>query len=246
MFRRRSTLQKQDHDSGLAFSWRVPVSSTMSFVVAFLLVGIVAVLLAVAVRVRVGKERVLRDTRATVTLVPSGAAGDALLRMAKEAGPYPFRSSLFDKDGSLFGDEIAPVSATDPGYVPELSAMEMSSLEEGGQQGNRLQVLPPLPVSPSRPAIEPEREMTLGVSAVGDADGAQLLLASLSIPAAEAATWRGQRYLVGYDDRGRVTEVVPLVMNGSTGEGADWIRRGRVEMEKAENGWMVIEFVQQP
>ncbi len=38
MFRRRKTLQSRDRESGLAFSWRVPLSSGGSFALAMFLV----------------------------------------------------------------------------------------------------------------------------------------------------------------------------------------------------------------
>lgn len=241
MLRRRSTLQKRDRDSGLGFNWRVPVSSATSLFVALLVVGAVAVVLAVGVNVRVGKDRSLREHRATMTLIPSGPEGDALEWMAREAGPYPFRRQAAT-GGVQIGD-VAPLSIADPAYVPDLSAVGISADTDGRSRAADWQVLPPLPVVGERRQEPSVRSIRVGLLMIGGDKKAVLDFGEKALPVAESSKWLGERFLIGYEESGRVTEVVPLDPKAMEPEVMQWLREVRVMHATSGDRWLVVECV---
>ncbi|GAA5483763.1 hypothetical protein [Haloferula sargassicola] len=241
MFRRRSTLQRRDRDSGLAFNWRVPVSSIGSFLVAFLVVGAAAALLALGVTVRIGKDRVVGEQRALVTLVPSGPIGDSLWRTAVAAGPFPFRH-LIAGDGGGDEETPTPLSVADPPYQPELSSVEISSVDSDRVLGRELQVFPPLPEPVAASAVPEKREVSLALAAVGDPLQPELETPSRRVPVAEAEQWLGRRFMVEIGPAGRAIDVVPLAPGEQAAGVEAWLRRARVK--EGRGRWMVVECVQ--
>ena len=93
MFRRRSTLESRDRESGLAFSWRVPLSSAGSMALAVFLVGLGALALSAAVRVGMGRPRTEEVPRATIVVV-LWIEVERIDRRRAGAGPFRFAGIL--------------------------------------------------------------------------------------------------------------------------------------------------------
>lgn len=245
MFRRRSTLQRVDRESGLAFAWRLPLSSTGSFVLAVILVALVSGALAVAVKVKVGDDREIEKGRASVTVVPSDAEGGSILRQVVEAGPFPFGFELESDPGfnALREAAMAGVDANAIGYRAELAPMPEVANGDVRRKSLGVAVLPPLPEEGAIHVPEGSRTVKVGVRAFGGQQGPRFQHAKLSIPAREASQWVGGRYLVSYGSDGVVTDVVPLNPGEERTECMGWIFRGRVAGSVEEAGSLVVEIV---
>ncbi|MBB5350034.1 hypothetical protein HNR46_000255 [Haloferula luteola] len=241
MFRRRITLQKRDRESGLGFNWRVPVSNTMSFLVAFFLVGSAAVILAVGVKVRIGKARAGGERRAVMTLIPTNAMGAALERMAKDAGPYPFREDGERRESRWRQESPSTWAPSDPDYVPTLAAMSLAKGNERDLMAASIQMLPPLPDPLPLPEIPVERTTALSFRLMGGSESDSIQVPSRRVPVAEAAGWLGERYLIETGVQGQVLTVQALDPSETASRAVAWLLKGRVETESATRHWWVVE-----
>ena len=248
MFRSRSRLQKKDRESGLAFNWRVPVSSTGMFILAFLLVSGAAVALGLAVRIKFGEDREIPENRATLVLVPADAGGAWLERQAIEAGPFPSRwnpetdPSLAELREQLLIEAEAASGAKD--YEPGLTPITFRPWQVSAPKPWQLMTLPPLPDPPTSTAPLQSPEVTLAVRMVsGKTDGPGFEIVGLPVPAEQGKTLLGTRFLIGYEADGGIREVVPLETDERGTTGLSWVHRGRVTRTNDNPGWAVVEFV---
>lgn len=248
MFRKRSKLQRRDQESGLVFSWRVPLTSMASFVVAVLLVGLVSAGLAALVRIRVGEEPKREEQRASLVLVSADAGGNWLDALAVEAGPYPFRWNPAADPGyaAMRGQALREAGGASIPYQPKPVPLG-TTVREGGFGVNRsLAVFPPLPVVPEREASEQPKETTLGARVVRSGDGPSLQLPGLPLEAKDAVAASGRRFLIGYQADGRVREVTPLNPEDTPADLVGWLGRARVLEHEEKDGWLVVESSVEP
>lgn len=246
MFRRRSTLESRDRESGLAFSWRVPLSSAGSMALAVFLVGLGALALSAAVRVGMGRPRTEEVPRATIVVVPMDRGGARIDREAREAGPFPVRwNPAADLSySSLRNRALRRATDVDVPYRPELAAIDLVEQREGDEVVNRQVILPPLPARALSPEEEPvAREVAHGLRVLRASGDVRLLHASLFVPAEESPGVVGVRYLIAYDRDGRVLEVTRLDSGDPEASIVAWVKRARVEGHEGQPGWLVVESV---
>lgn len=248
MFRVRSRLQRRDQESGLVFSWRVPLTSTASFVVAMLLVALMSAGLAALVRIKVGTKTIQEEKRGSLVLVSANEGGSWLDALAVEAGPYPFRwnpaadpayaalrgQALREAGGAGIPYRPKPVPLGDKVGVPQTGA------------SRELSVFPPLPSIPEREISDQSRETTLAARVVRSGEGPMLQLPRLPLEAKDAGTASGRRFLIGYQSDGRVRQVIPLSPEDTPADLAGWLGRARVLGQKEKDGWMVVESTVEP
>lgn len=246
MFRRRSTLQHRDRESGLAFSWRLPLSSGGSLFAAFVLVGLGALALSAAVRVSFGHTRTEGQSRASVVVIPMDRGGARIEREALEAGPFPVRwNPAADLNYSALRNR-AIRKATDVGvpYEPALASIDREEGDPGAGIVAGPVVLPALPDRLLEPEGEPsQREVGHGLRVLKSAKGISLLHAVLFLPADQSAELVGVRYLLEYDQDGRVLEVTRLDSGDPKAPVVAWVARARVEGNEGKPGWLVVESV---
>jgi hypothetical protein len=251
MFRSRSSLQRKDRESGLAFNWRVPVSSTGMFFLAFVLVSGGAVALGLMVQIQFGEDREIREHRATVVLVPADAGGAWLERQAVEAGPFPSRWNPEADPGlaQLREELLVETESMIEGrrYEPRLIAMEFRPGQTAPTHGPAHMTMPPVPqAAPPTPAAgTPEMQLAVRVVS-GERNGPVFELVGLPVPAEESSGLLGTRFLVGYEADGSIRDVVPLDPDDHGTVGAAWVHRGRVNQTGDKPGWTVVEYVLQP
>lgn len=243
MFRGRRQLQRRDRESGLAFSWRVPVSSTGSFVVAFLMVALVAVGLATAVRVRIGGGAREEPRQGTLVLVPQDRGGAALERRAIEAGPFPSRWNPAADPAYVALRREALRAATESGvpYRPQMVEGGESVLQDRGTPEFEGSALPALPGGEALDPPAGPREVTLGVRTLDGAPGVRFTHAVLAFEAPVAGELVGRRFVVEYDAEGRVLDVVALTPRPGQSSVVQWLLRGRVAGNEGSAGWMSVE-----
>ena len=246
MFRRRKVLQHRDRESGLAFSWRVPLSSGGSMFAAFTLVALGAVVLSAAVRVNVGRPNAEEAQRASVIMIPRGSGGERIEQKAREAGPFPVRwNPAADPEyASLRSRALREAGEVGLPYRPAPRSIEFSSSGWPSSQGRPIAVLPPLPerLVISKDAEGP-REVAHGLRVLKSKEGVSLLHASLILPAAESVGIVGVRYLIEYDRDGRVLEVTRMDSGDPQASVVSWVERARVEGNQGEPGLLVVESV---
>jgi len=240
MFRRRSTLQRRDHESGLVFPWRLPVGAPWSLLVALTLVAGAAVALGVLVRVRIGDPPLEEERRASLVVVPAGTGG--WWERAVEAGPYPYRwNPAADPAYAAARARAlreAGVGRTD--YAPRLRESGFSrALPAGG--GEAPLVLPPPPPSPRVAAPVAEREALLVARVVRAGEGPSLQVAALPLDAGRAGGASGRRFVLRYAADGRVVEVTPLTSERTAVDLVGWLGRARVAGHGGREGWLVVE-----
>lgn len=248
MFRARSKLQRRDQESGLVFSWRVPVTSSASFVVAILMVVVMSAGLATLVRVRVAGDPPREQKHASVVLVGEERGGDWLEALAIESGPFPFRwNPASDPEYSaLRRQALREAGAGSVPYMPEQLPVDLDLESSPEIAGRQLAYFPPLPEMPEGERSEEPRESTLGVRTIRSGKGPQMQLPRLPLPAKDAVAASGRRFMVGYQADGRVREVVPMNPDDTPADLTGWLRRGRVLDHGGEAGWLVVESTVEP
>ena len=248
MFRTRSKLQRQDQESGLVFSWRVPLTSTTSFLVAVLLVGLVSVALATLVRIRGSAGPAEEQQRASLVLVPNDAGGHWLEAMAIEAGPYPFpwNPAADPAYAALRGQALREAGRDRLPYRPQPVPLELTNEEIRKRTSNDISYFPPLPSVSDREVREQTRETTLGVRVVRSGAGASLQLPRLPLEAKNAVAASGRRFMVGYQADGRIREVTPLSPEDTPADLVGWLGRARVMDHGGKDGWLVVESTVEP
>lgn len=248
MFRARSKLQRRDQESGLVFSWRVPLTSTASFTVAVLLVGLVSVGLATLVRVRGAEGRTQEEQRASLVLIPSEAGGNGLEAMAVEAGPYPFpwNPAADPAYAALRGQALREAGRDRIPYRPKPVPLDLKIGPDGKATAGDFSYLPSLPKIPERKLSKQIRETTLGARVVRSGDGPSLQLPRLPLAAKGAVAASGRRFLVGYQADGRVREVTPLNPEDTPADLVGWLGRARVMGHGDKEGWLVVESTVEP
>ena len=243
MFAGRLKRTSRDRESGLVFQWRLPVSNHWRFISAFCLVGLITAGLAASVRVRVGGGSVRQpERRGALILVPRGEEWNALQMIALEAGPMPRRDDAVDSPEikSLIDGGLAAASAPGFRYQPTLRPVGVEVQDLSGPGGTSPGVLPPLPV-PEPPSMlpplpQPARPVVL-------ASGSLRVVTPASDAPADLAA--GNRYLLNYDEKGRVTRVTPLSSpkDDKGGAGAEaWLRELRIEGGARQGGWTAVEI----
>jgi hypothetical protein len=247
MFGLRTKRTKRDRQSGLVFQWRLPVSSHLGFLTAVGVVALISAGLAAAVRVRVGGPPRQPERRGALVLVPQGAEWRALEMLALEAGPMPRREDPAGEPAAAGLLARTTAAATPPGYSyqPRLRPVpvDMPVAEVASAAGPLPGVLPPLPPpqepSQNPPRPDPPRPLVLttgGIRAIPPAD------------ASPAGPARGNRYLLAYDEAGRVTRVTTLFTSGAAAdERAElWLRQVRLEGGAKTGGWTAVEISSGP
>jgi len=248
MFRTRSKLQRQDQESGLVFSWRVPLTSTASFVVAVLLVGLVSVVLAALVRVRGAARPAEEKQRAGLVLVSNEAGGHWLEAMAIEAGPYPFpwNPAADPAYAALRGQALREAGRDRPPYRPQPVPLELTNEAIRKTTAGDISYFPPLPSISAGEVGEQTRETTLGVRVVRSGSGPSLQLPRLPLAAKNAVAASGWRFLGGYQADGRIMEVTPLSPEETPADLVGWLGRARVMDHGDKDGWLVVESTVEP
>ena len=246
MFRLRSRLQRRDRESGLVFSWRVPVSSLMSLVVAFLLVGGVSLALATLVRVRIGPADPLEQRTGSLVVVPAEAGGSALERFAREAGPFPNRWNPAADPEYAALRRRALREAGDPTLRYHARLMEIELPDEllPGEPGAG--ILPPLPEVELPPPATVPREVELGLMVLRSGEGPAVQLPGLELDPKAASASTGLRFLLRHDASGRVIEVSPLGGDPASAELAAWLGAARVTGHGGAAGGIVVETQVRP
>ncbi|MEM9236320.1 MAG: hypothetical protein AAGB14_06030, partial [Verrucomicrobiota bacterium] len=241
-------LQRRDQESGLVFSWRIPVTSNASFVVAILLVGLISVGLAALVRVRVASEPVRQERQGSITLVGSDQGGEWLEAMAVEAGPFPFRwNPASDPEYSaLRRQALREAGDVKLPYLPEPLDIDIGDEMSVEAEAGELAFFPPLPELPAGEESEEPRESTLGVRVVRSGEGSQMQLPRLPLPAEDAVAASGRRFMVFYQSDGRVLDVVPMNPEETAADLEGWLRRGRVIEHGEVDGSLVVESTVEP
>lgn len=247
MFGLRTKRTHRDRQSGLVFRWRLPVGSHLGFVAA---VGVVALLsagLATAVRVRVGGPPREPERRGALVLVPQGPEWRALEMLALEAGPMPRREHPATEAAiaGLLAGQVA--DATPPGhtYQPRLSPVPVNLPSVASMSDRRPSpgVLPalPTPPQPSENPPPPETSQPLVLAA----NGIRAIVPQDPPPPALA---RGNRYLLAYDESGRVTRVTTLFAETPTSDDRAelWLRQLRIENGTRAGGWTAVEISSRP
>ncbi|MEP4079641.1 hypothetical protein [Haloferula sp.] len=248
MFRTRSKLQRRDQESGLIFSWRVPLTSTASFVVAMLLVGLVSVGLATLVRIKVGTKPDQVEQRASLVLVSVEEGGSWLDALAVEAGPYPFpwNPAADPAYAALRGQALREAGGAIIPYQPEPVPLELSNPSLGTAAPMGFAQFPPLPVVAKRDLSEEPKETTLGARVVRSGSGPSLQLPRLPLEAKDAIAVSGKRFLIEYQSDGRVREVTPLSPEDTPADLVGWLGRARVLEHGEKGGWLVVESTVEP
>lgn len=248
MFRARSKLQRRDLDSGLVFSWRIPVSSSMSLVMSVLLVGMVTAAIAAFVRVKIGNGGEREFARGSLVLVSLEDGGMRLERLAIEAGPFPSRwNPAADPEyAALRRRALREASEVEIPYLASLTELEDRDEEDWGCEGHGHGVLPDLPPALVPAAAETQRETRLGVQVIRSSKGAWLQIPDLPLAAKDAVPSVGLRFLIEHDAQGRIVEVISLNPDDRSADLGAWLARARV-LDHLENaGWLVVESVIEP
>ncbi|BCX49598.1 hypothetical protein HAHE_35060 [Haloferula helveola] len=245
MFRGRKKLQRRDQESGLAFNWRVPVSSTMSFVTALVLVGFVAVGLAAVVRVRIGDPDAEEPSRGVLMIVSDTEGGEWLERRATEAGPFPSRwnPAADPSYAALRRDALRQATDTGIPYRPRLAEIPDGDGAGLGSDTGSPAVLPPLPESGIQSEADAPREVLLGARVLQAESGVELQHAKLALEGAASTGPVGWRFILQYDKDGRVLEVMPRNVRDGQEAVIDWLSRSRVTGNGGKAGWMAVESV---
>lgn len=248
MFRGRRQLQRRDEASGLAFNWRLPVSTAGSFALAFVIVALGTAALAMAVKVRVGDSRRSEPEQASVILIPRDAGGAWIERRAIEAGPFPARwNPAADPEyAALRGEALREATSEAVPYQPRLSPLEMAD-ESGVIESWRAEpALPLLPEPERMPRVETSKEVRVGARLLDEQRGRRFEHAPLPLAPEAAGDSLGLRFLLEHDARGRVLDVTALSSRGRRPEVLGWLARGQVAEHGGEPGWLVIETVVEP
>lgn len=245
MFRGRRQLQRRDRESGLAFNWRVPVSSTGSFMVALLLITFVAVGLATMVRVSIAPAKRGEPEQGTLVIVPGSASGGALTLRAIEAGPFPSRWNPAADPKYVALRREALKAAMDVGvpYEPVLREVEWMHETAGETPLSTAGVLPPLPGAGEAAEVPEEREVMVSARVLGPEGVKGFTHAALPIKAGAAVPAVGGRYLLEHDAEGRVLDVIGLAPERREGVVVQWLSRGLVTGHGGKPGWLSVETV---
>ncbi len=245
MFRGRRQLQRRDRESGLAFNWRVPVSSTGSFVVAFLLIAAVAVGLATVVRVSIAPASRGEPEQGTLVIVPPDVGGRALARRAMEAGPFPARwNPAADPEYvALRRQALKEAGRSDVEYRPELRQTDW--LRAGAKDDPSFDGgdLPPLPRSAGSARERLDRDVMVGARVLDSGGVKGFTHASLAMNAEEAGPVIGGRYVIEHDAEGRILDVVALSPRLRQPAVVEWLSRGLVTGHQGKPGWLSVETV---
>lgn len=243
MFRGRRQLQRRDREAGLGFNWHLPVSSAGSFLLALLLVTLVSIGLATAVRVSVGSPDRGEPEQATLAIVPHGMRGVWSERRAIEAGPFPSRwNPAADPEyAALRREALKAAMAGGTEYTPNLVELEWMHSAVSQDVGFEGAVLPPLPkVGESEDFADP-REVMLAARVLDEGGAKRFSHASLPLEAGKAGELVGGRFMLTHDGEGQVLDVVPI--RSSQPVVLQWLSRGLVTGEELEPGWLLVEIV---
>ncbi|MDB6079009.1 MAG: hypothetical protein JWO82_2756 [Akkermansiaceae bacterium] len=239
MLASRSKRERRDRDSGLVFSWRLPVGNGMTIFTSVVLVGLMAAALSSAIRIHVEGNARQPERRGAFVMLESGSPELKILeRIALEAGPFPVRAHP-SQDPAVKGQLQSAVTGWMPAgteYHPAWQNVP-AEIRWSREKAAPAVVLPPLPdpessVQPATPATPPLRANSLasGVSITPESP----------VPAGIAA---GTRFMVSYDATGQIDRVSALKPDERSGAGvADlWLIGARVEGGGPDGGWLAME-----
>ena len=243
MFRGRRQLQRRDREAGLGFNWHLPVSSAGSFLLALLVVTLVSVGLAMAVRVSVGSKDGGEPEQATLAIVPHGMRGVWSERQAIEAGPFPSRwnPAADPHYAALRREALKGAMENGAVYEPKLVELEWTPTEVGQEVGFAGAVLPPLPKIGAREESNAPREVMLAARVLDRGSAKGFSYASLPLEAGKAGELVGGRFMLTHDGEGQVLDVVPI--GSSQPVVLQWLSRGLVTGDELEPGWLLVEIV---
>lgn len=242
MIRNRSKLARRDRESGLTFSWRQPLSSGGSFLLAVVVVSLMSVGLAGLVRVRIGERDRKELRKGSVVVVPDAGGGRSLDLFAIEAGPFPARWNPAADPGYAALRGAALKQAHEGGYSYRPEVLVFEAIEEPIQPDQGVvNVLPRLPDAAAPIPDGEQRDTSLGVRMLRSGDGPELQVPALPMDAAEAAGSVGRRFLIGHGPDGRTFDVTPLDSAASPPALLDWLNRARVKGGGKDGGWLVVE-----
>lgn len=242
MFAGRSKRASRDRESGLVFQWRLPVGNHLRLIGAFCVVTLMTAGLAASVRVRIAGSIRQPERRGSLILVPRGEEWNALQVLALEAGPMPRRDDPAKAPAiqSLVEASLASASAPGYDYQPSFRPVRVEVQDPPGPEGTSPGTLPPLPLPapPSRnpPLSAPAKPVVLA------AGGLHVVVPEARPPAGLAG---GNRYLLNYDDSGRVTRVTTLFSRKTGDSGAEveiWLRQVKIEGGAKQGGWTAVEI----
>lgn len=251
MFRGRNKLQRRDREWGLIFSWRLPPSSGGALCLALALVSGAAFLLGIGVRVRAGAAPGPPGERASLMILSKDGRGDWVERRAIEAGPFPVRwNPAADPEyAARRAEALRAASAPGPPRLPGLTPMEWEGDPDPGEEASagRAMRLPPLPeIGDPFPETGIDPVVPLVLRLAGRDESLTLIGGEAVLNAETASGEVGVRYLLEYDDRGRIHEIMRLDSEEPRGVIVDWISESRFRGHGGKPGWAVAETFVKP
>lgn len=251
MFRGRNKLQRRDREWGLIFSWRLPRSSGGAFFLALALVSGAAFLLAIGVRVRAGAAPGPPGERASLMILSKDGRGDWVERRAIEAGPFPVRwNPAADPEyAARRAAALRAASAPGPPRLPRLTSVDWDRVSDPVTEpaSGAPTRLPPLPEAGDpfpETGIDPVVPLVLRLA--GRDESLTLIGGEAVLDAGAASGEVGVRYLLEYDDRGRIHEIMRLDSEEPRGVIVEWISKSRFRGHGGEPGWAVVETFVKP
>ena len=246
MFRSRKNLQREDRESGLAFSWRFPMSTTGSSFAAFVLVSLCALAISAGISVRAGVRPPADEPRAVMVLTPQTAWVAALERRAVEEGPFPARWNPAADPAYVGQRSRALRQAHESGlcYEPEVKPVSFARGVKDLAWDPKMGVLPPVPeVALDGPEDDVSREVGLALRPLRSDQAVRVVHASLFLPAVGTERMMGVRFLLEYDADGRVQEATRLDSGEPDASLDEWVARALVDGHGDRPGMLVVESV---
>jgi len=238
---------RSDRDSGMVFAWRGMHGHYGGPLMAAVVVGLCAVALASAIRVRVLSPPAQSQRQGGVMMALDDRVGEWLEVRGADLTPFPGPLDVWGLETTLGALEAHPALSDEVVgvYVPVVRPLPENSSGERlafGNAGRR--VLPALPKPP--PPVEPGLAAKRKYRPVLNPDSLDLA-ARVPVPLPEFDSREDPpegelRFLVAVTADGRVREVLPL--EGSADEGLPmverWLRQVGFEPVDGGDGWFVV------
>lgn len=241
MFGNKKRLEQRDREAGLTYGWRLPISPRNQLIAAFAVVSFGTVLVAGLVKVKAGTPLFDDAVAATAILVPWESGGEELEQMAIRSGPFPNRyNPASDPEYvALRGLALRQATEVDLPYEPKLAQIEIADPDSRPQQ---IAVFPPLPNVPLRVPTAASERPALRAKIIGSSRGEQLELRPLSLEIGQVSEAIGKRFLISYDQGGRVDQALDLDAEEPVPDLTSWLRTAMVLETGGEAGMLVAEL----